>query len=111
MWNKPCDGYGTKLVELREAVGISSEELAFLIGTDINFIKNVEMSKAHPSEYFIKKLANTFQMDPTELKKYIWCEEGSKECVKIRNVRGITVWILFYLLFLSLLYCCYRYIC
>ena len=38
------------------------------------------MSKIHPSDYLIEKLANALQMNPFEIKKYIWCKEDSLDC-------------------------------
>lgn len=81
MLKEPCVGYENKMKELREKMCITTEELSLLTETELRIIEKLENGQLHPSDDFIERLANVFQMNPFEVKKYIWCEEDQNECI------------------------------
>jgi len=84
MLNEPCSGYGIKIQELREKLGMTTSELALLLKTDEKTVERLELSKIHPTDYFIEKIATALNVNPFELKNYIWCDRDSvDECITI----------------------------
>lgn len=80
MWNKPCVGYGLKIQEMREKKGLTRSGLAKILGSTETMMENLELSKCHPTIYFIKELAMALNTNTNELKKFIWCDQESEEC-------------------------------
>ncbi|MBZ5753068.1 MULTISPECIES: multiprotein-bridging factor 1 family protein [Metabacillus] len=80
MLNEPCLGYGLKIQEMRERLGLTRSELGLLTKTDENVIIKLELSKIHPSDYFIETIATAFNVNPFELKKSIWCNQELDQC-------------------------------
>lgn len=82
MWTEqPCEAYGIRIKEFRKNKGLTRLQLAKLVDIREEMIENLEMSKSHPSDHIIEKMAAVFQINPFDLKKYIWCDqESSEEC-------------------------------
>lgn len=69
----PCNGYGKKIKLLREKQGLTVEQLANLVSSNVQHILDLEVNKLHPSNNFIQSLASILKVDFFSLNESIWC--------------------------------------
>ena len=61
------DAFILNLKTLRKSGGISQMKLAFLCGTDVSYIGQIEMGKRFPSIKLIEKIALALNVEPYRL--------------------------------------------
>lgn len=71
---KPCEGYGVELQQRRKGMGMSVEELAWVLGTDAASVERLEKEVLYPSSSFIRRIADGLNMDVAEVEERMWCD-------------------------------------
>ena len=71
---QPCRGYGKDLLHVRESKSMSKEQLAFLLGKDIEFVNRLEREKFFPSSHLMQKLSEVYHLDIEMVSGRIYCD-------------------------------------
>lgn len=78
--------FGLRIKELRNKKGITQYQMAELIGIDPKHMSHIETGRSFPKADLIEKIANTLEIDYTELFKTEHLRDREFMINKINNI-------------------------